>query len=124
MFLTLSFLPEICLLNFQQEKICRIDSAVQYSKRAPYTVPNCHPWYQGNVFHKFLVLFEFWVESKSTVFSPVMVLIFIEDVAQILSQCESQVQKLPSFAFALAQVVVNVASQVWTSIIVFDPNQV
>ncbi|CAM6083902.1 unnamed protein product [Calypogeia fissa] len=31
---------------------------------------------------------------------------------KILSQCESQVQKLPSFAFALAQVVVNVASQV------------
>ncbi|KAL2635438.1 hypothetical protein R1flu_006917 [Riccia fluitans] len=32
--------------------------------------------------------------------------------SKILSQCESQIQKLPSFAFALAQVVVNVASQV------------
>ncbi|BBN05565.1 nucleoporin GLE1 [Marchantia polymorpha subsp. ruderalis] len=31
---------------------------------------------------------------------------------KILSQCESQVQKLPSFSFALAQVVVNVASQI------------
>lgn len=31
---------------------------------------------------------------------------------QLLSQCEVQVMKLPSFAFALAQVIVNVASQV------------
>lgn len=32
--------------------------------------------------------------------------------AKLLSQCESQILKLPSFAFALAQVIVNVASQV------------
>jgi nucleoporin GLE1 len=31
--------------------------------------------------------------------------------AKLLSQCESQILKLPSFAFALAQVIVNVASQ-------------
>ncbi|KAG0611095.1 hypothetical protein M758_7G115100 [Ceratodon purpureus] len=31
---------------------------------------------------------------------------------KLLSQCEVQVMKLPSFAFALAQVIVNVASQV------------
>jgi hypothetical protein len=39
---------------------------------------------------------------------------------QLLSQCESQVLKLPSFAFALAQVIVNVASQVglWLNAII------
>jgi hypothetical protein len=42
----------------------------------------------------------------------------IDVVRQILSQCESQVQKLPSFAFALAQVVVNVASQVCVVLLV------